>query len=65
MELIDDNPRKADDGKRKYSRQKVTQFCASSAGTRLGGYRLEQIKDESRTRPIIHYKLHFDGRQPR
>ena len=64
MECIDDNPnRKTEDGKPKYSRQKVARFCAANVGARLGGYVLEHIKDESRTRPVNHYRLRYDGRR--
>jgi hypothetical protein len=63
LECIDDNPnRKSDDGKPRYSRQKVARFCTANAGARLGGYVLEQIKDETRTRPVTHYRLRRDGR---
>jgi hypothetical protein len=39
------------------SRQVVAGFLSKHAGTRLGGYSLEQIRDDSHTRPITHYKL--------
>lgn len=64
MECIDDNPnRKTEDGKPKYNRQKVARFCAANVGARLGGYVLEHIKDKSRTRPVNHYRLRYDGRR--
>ena len=65
MECIDDNPnrKKDDDGKPKYSRQRVARFCAANVGARLGGYVLEHIKDETRTRPVTHYRLRYDGRR--
>jgi hypothetical protein len=63
MECIDDSPhRKTDDGKPRYSRQKVARFCAANVGARLGGYVLEQIKDETRTRPVTHYRLRREGK---
>jgi hypothetical protein len=63
MECIDDSPnRKTDDGKPRYSRQKVARFCAANVGARLGGYFLDQLKDETRTRPVTHYRLRCDGR---
>jgi hypothetical protein len=39
------------------SRQVVARYLDKIADTRLGGYHLEQVKDEIRTRPIAFYKL--------
>jgi hypothetical protein len=39
------------------SRQVVAGFLSRHAGTRVGGYFLEQIKDDKHARPITHYKL--------
>ena len=39
------------------SRQDIACFCDRHNGTRIAGYVLEQIKDESRVRTVTYYKL--------
>jgi hypothetical protein len=63
--ITDDKPtRKTDEGKPKYSRQMIARFCAANVGARLGGYALEQIKDETRTRTVTHYRLRCEREEP-
>jgi putative DNA primase/helicase len=57
IEHIDDKASRKSDGSLQYSRQRVARFLKHYAGTRLGGYAFAQSKDNTRTRPIAHYKL--------
>lgn len=57
IEIIDTKARRRDDGGLQFSRQRVARAVAGFAGTRLGGYVFDQIKDASRSRPIAQYQL--------
>ena len=57
VEHIDQKALRRDDGSLQFSRQRVARFLAIHAGTRVGGYFLEQMRDTTRTRPIAYYKL--------
>jgi hypothetical protein len=46
------------------NRQRVARFLTVHAGTRLGGYFLEQTKDDTLTRPLAYYRLRRDGLEP-
>jgi hypothetical protein len=61
IEYIDDKSRRSPDGSLQFSRQRVARFLSRYAGTRLGGYAFIQLKDETRARPIAHYKLQRDN----
>jgi hypothetical protein len=57
VELIDDKATRGEGGKLHFNRQFVARFLARHAGTRVGGYVLEQTKDTTLTRPIAAYRL--------
>jgi hypothetical protein len=57
VELIDPKSTFKKDGSLQFSRQRVARFLAAHADTRVGGYHLEQTRDETLTRPLAYYKL--------
>jgi hypothetical protein len=57
IEHIDQKAFHRADGSLQFNRQRVARFLAIHAGTRVGGYSLEQTKADDRTRPIAKYKL--------
>ena len=57
IELIDHRASRKADGSFQYNRQRVAHFLAVHAGTRLGGYFLEQTTDDTLSRPLAYYKL--------
>jgi hypothetical protein len=64
QELIDTRTSRKADGSFQANRQRVARFLTVHAGTRLGGYFLEQTKDDTITRPLAHYKLQRDSVEP-
>jgi len=64
IELIDLRASRKADGSLQYNRQRVARFLTAHAGTRLGGYFLEQTKDHTLTRPLAYYRLQRDGLEP-
>jgi hypothetical protein len=64
IEIIDTKASRRADGSLQASRQRVARFLTVHAGTRLGGYFLEQTKDDTRTRPLAYYKLQRDSAEP-
>jgi hypothetical protein len=64
VELIDTKASRRVDGSLQASRQRVARFLAVHAGTRLGGYFLEQTKDDTLTRPLAYYRLQRDDVEP-
>ena len=64
IELIDLRASRKADGSFQYNRQRVASFLTAHAGTRLGGYFLEQTKDDTLTRPLAYYRLQHDGLEP-
>jgi hypothetical protein len=64
VELIDTKANRRADGSLQANRQRVARFLTVHAGTRLGGYFLEQTKDDRLTRPLAYYRLQRNGREP-
>jgi hypothetical protein len=58
IELIDPRASWKKDGTLSFNRQRVARFLAAHTDTRVGGYRLEQKKDDTITRPLAYYTLH-------
>jgi hypothetical protein len=58
IEIIDPKASWKKDGNLQFSRQRVARFLATHTDTRVGGYLLEQKKDDTLTRPLAYYKLH-------
>jgi hypothetical protein len=59
IELIDQKATWKKDGNLQFNRQRVARFLAVNTNTRIGGYRLEQVKDTALTRPLASYILHY------
>jgi hypothetical protein len=57
IELIDTKAIRRGDGSLQFSRQRVASFLDRHAGTCVGGYTLQQIKNTTLTRPVAYYKL--------
>jgi hypothetical protein len=57
IELIDPKAVWKKDGNLQFNRQRVARFLAAHTDTRVGGYLLEQKKDNTLTRPLAYYKL--------
>ncbi len=55
--LIDPNATTGEDGKLKASRQRIAGWLGKHIGTRVGGYWLEEIKDEAGYRATTTYRL--------
>jgi hypothetical protein len=64
VELIDTKANRRTDGSVQAKRQRVARFLTVHADTRLGGYFLEQTKDDTLTRPLAYYRLLRDGLEP-
>ena len=58
IELIDQKASWKKDGNLQFNRQRVARFLATHTNTRVGGYLLEQTKDDTLTRPLSYYTLH-------
>ena len=59
IELIDPKASWKND-KLQFNRQRVARFLAAHTDTRVGGYHLEQTKDDTLTRPLAYYTLHHE-----
>jgi hypothetical protein len=57
IELIDTRAIWKKDGNLQYNRQRIAGFLAAHTNTRVGGYLLEQTKDETLARPPALYTL--------
>jgi hypothetical protein len=61
-DIMETPVRKSEDGTPKYSRQKISRFCEANASSRLGGYCLDQVRDETRTRAVTYYRLRREAK---
>jgi hypothetical protein len=57
IERIDDTAKRNSDGKVIANKNKVTRFLTAHTGTCLSGYALTAVKDDTRTRTVLYYKL--------
>ena len=64
IELIDQKATWKKDGNLQFSRQRVARFLSAHTDTRVGGYLLQQKRDETLTRPLGYYTLQRSGGDP-